>query len=204
MRELSKKEKALAYDAQKLVEKFNKLYPVGSNKTEKLEKDFLQDRIANDKQRIEQIVSELENSYEKSYNQRQKKEINDIKQRGIDQANTFFAEEKNRIYFLIKYESIRYDWRKHQPIYLVKCLSKWLNTTNYFNKAYNNHLLSLFIDEGYISKSKLNRGEWHITLDMSLEEYEKLEKDRIKNGVAWITEEYKQTLYNRIIKSNKA
>lgn len=30
MRELSKKEKVLAYDAQKLVEKFNKIYPVGS------------------------------------------------------------------------------------------------------------------------------------------------------------------------------
>ena len=32
-RELSKKEKALAYDAQKLVEKFNELYPVGSKVT---------------------------------------------------------------------------------------------------------------------------------------------------------------------------
>lgn len=30
MRTLSKKEKALAYDAQKSVEKFNELYPVGS------------------------------------------------------------------------------------------------------------------------------------------------------------------------------
>ena len=30
MAKLSKKEKALAYDAEKLVEKFNELYPVGS------------------------------------------------------------------------------------------------------------------------------------------------------------------------------
>jgi hypothetical protein len=30
MRKLSKKEKALAFEAQKLVERFNELYPVGS------------------------------------------------------------------------------------------------------------------------------------------------------------------------------
>lgn len=30
MRTLSKKDKALAYDAQKLVDRFNKLYPVGA------------------------------------------------------------------------------------------------------------------------------------------------------------------------------